>query len=156
MKSLKLKTRWQELSKNSNTIDCKICSTKAYHIEHNLENEKKTYYIICPRCGYYEISEILFDKLISERLDKKVASIISSYTRRLQEELPEEDKYINPFPIYRNFKYLKEEAIKSEPSFSERIFLLLLEAIESLQSYFGEEIIIEDLWIENYLLAMPI
>jgi len=154
MKSLKLKEKWQSLGEELN-FSCLICKTKAYIKENN---EDKSREIICPRCGWLKITYHLWEASTSKNelgfksFSDQELLLLSSDLRRRQENTNKKD--LNTIKLdTQSLKIIGQNAINNEPNFSHRLFILL-EAIEKLQSFLGEEVVIEDEWIENYLLAM--
>lgn len=145
MKQLKLKELY-DIKKLPGKCPCFICKTES---SCTLDEESSSQIYICPRCGYLEIT-YHFREYYRDPLEGDIGFTISSYIRRMQER---RQTISDPYRISLDFDAIKKEAIKSKPTFSKKLFLLL-EAIENIQSYLGEEIYIEDEWIEYYLMAM--
>ncbi|HDD45250.1 MAG TPA: hypothetical protein ENG63_10405 [Candidatus Desulfofervidus auxilii] len=115
------------------SIECPICKFKAFKTESGKKGD--CFFIVCPRCGEYEISETLNAELKSKEPDL----MLSSYLRRLY-EFRKDDEPIGPLTTY-NIDSLKKDAERSKPEYSEKIYLLL-KAIEHIQEYTGEDIIV--------------
>lgn len=113
---------------------CPICKLPVAYIYHT---NKDSSYIVCARCGYYEITRRAQEVL--KGYEYKICIILSSYLRRLYED--KEDN--TPLLIEEsNIENLMEQAQASIPKHSEK-FDLLLDAVERLQKYTGERINLE-------------